>query len=327
MITLTAIVKDESQVAERWFRSVEGKIADWVIIDTGSTDNTQEIVEREAARQNLPGRFEHYEWVDFETNRNVSLRTAEEGDSDWMLILDADEELVGDLPELDPKYDAYEIEVTQDVHSWWSVRFLKTGRGWKYVGAAHAVPERDANTNSGKIHGATIHHHNDGGCKDGRRERNRVLLEKAVETNPDDPRSWFYLAQECRWLGDKEAALEAYRRRIELVGWHEEKWNAMFHRGVLLEDYDESVAQLEEAYRFRPSRLEALYALILQHRLHGHLEKAAAVGAVAMSFNSGPPPDRLFVNRWVYEEGLKKEFGIACILLRETMLKEGSLSL
>lgn len=328
MIALTAIIKDEAKVAERWLRSVEGECAAWVIIDTGSTDDTKEVVEREAVRQRVSNRFKHHDWVDFGTNRTISLREAEkpfgvyEHVAKWMLILDADEELLGSISYLDDEMDAYEIEVRQGNTAWWSVRLLRTGRGWEYVGAAHAVPERKGTTKVGKIESATIHHHNDGGCKEGRRERNRELLEKAVAENPDDPRSWFYLAQECRDAGDKEAACEAYRRRIELVGWDEERWNAMFQRGVLLEDNDEGIVQLQEAFRFRPARLEALYALMLRYRADQNYEAAAAVGAVAMAFNGGPPSDRLFVNAWMYEQGIQNEFGKACILLRNQMTDE-----
>ena len=43
-ICLTMIVKNESQVIRRCIDSVKDYISYWVIVDTGSTDGTQDLI-------------------------------------------------------------------------------------------------------------------------------------------------------------------------------------------------------------------------------------------------------------------------------------------
>src|SRR5690606_21344236 len=65
--------------------------------DTGSTDGTQELVRRTLG--DLPGSLLEHDWVNFGHNREQALQAARElpesrGD-DYVLWIDADEELVG----------------------------------------------------------------------------------------------------------------------------------------------------------------------------------------------------------------------------------------
>lgn len=84
-IALCMIVKNEEKNIERCLKSVEGIVDEIVIIDTGSTDSTQEIAKKYATT------FLEEEWNDnFSYVRNLSIKNAK---SDWILVLDADEEL------------------------------------------------------------------------------------------------------------------------------------------------------------------------------------------------------------------------------------------
>lgn len=65
-----------------------------LIFDSGSTDQTIEIARRHTDR------VEHRPWVDFTTNRKLLVQAAAH---DWVLVLDADEEL---SPELAKEIDA-----------------------------------------------------------------------------------------------------------------------------------------------------------------------------------------------------------------------------
>lgn len=80
------IVKNERIHLERCLRSVKGLVDDIVVVDTGSTDGTQEIALQAGAR------FFHFTWVDdFSRARNHALEQAR---APWILILDADEMLL-----------------------------------------------------------------------------------------------------------------------------------------------------------------------------------------------------------------------------------------
>ena len=73
-----------------------------VVVDGGSTDGTQQIIKE--YMQDIPGELHESPWVNFEHNRNEALSLAK-GKGDYLLFIDADEELQYDsdfeLPYLD----------------------------------------------------------------------------------------------------------------------------------------------------------------------------------------------------------------------------------
>ena len=68
------IVKNEAHVIQRCIDSVRPIIDHWVIVDTGSTDGTEEVVR--TALADLPGTFVKRPWVDFAFNRTEALTLA-----------------------------------------------------------------------------------------------------------------------------------------------------------------------------------------------------------------------------------------------------------
>ena len=89
-ICLNMIVKNEAAVIRRCLDSVRPIIDYWVIVDTGSTDGTQDII-REHLRD-LPGELHERPWRDFAHNRSEALELAR-GKGDYTLIIDADDTL------------------------------------------------------------------------------------------------------------------------------------------------------------------------------------------------------------------------------------------
>ena len=80
-ICLNMIVKNESTVIKRCLDSVKAIIDYWVICDTGSTDNTREIVEE--CLKDIPGELHERPWVSFSHNRNECLRLSR-GKADYL---------------------------------------------------------------------------------------------------------------------------------------------------------------------------------------------------------------------------------------------------
>jgi len=84
-ISLCMIVKNEEKNIGRCLKSVAGVVDEIIVLDTGSTDNTCQIAKEFGARVNS------FLWNDnFSDARNASLEMAT---GDWILFLDADEEL------------------------------------------------------------------------------------------------------------------------------------------------------------------------------------------------------------------------------------------
>src|SRR5712671_3331456 len=86
-ICLNMIVKNESAVIARCLASVKPWVDCWTIVDTGSSDGTQDIV-RDAMR-GLAGELHERPWRDFGHNRTEALELAR-GKADYILIIDAD---------------------------------------------------------------------------------------------------------------------------------------------------------------------------------------------------------------------------------------------
>ena len=91
MITLclNMIVKNESKIIKRLFDSVVSIIDTYCICDTGSTDNTIEIISKYFENKGIPGKIVIKPFVNFAYNRTFALNEAN-GMSDYVLLLDAD---------------------------------------------------------------------------------------------------------------------------------------------------------------------------------------------------------------------------------------------
>lgn len=92
-ISLCMIVKNEADFIGNCLDGIRDTMDEIIIVDTGSTDGTQKICEAKGAKV-FP-----YQWKqDFSAARNYGL---EKASSEWILWLDADEEVEqGDLPHL-----------------------------------------------------------------------------------------------------------------------------------------------------------------------------------------------------------------------------------
>ena len=129
-VCLNMIVKDEAHVIARCLASVRPLIDSWLIVDTGSSDGTQEVV-REALRD-LPGQLVERPWRDFGHNRSEALELAR-GMADYLFFIDAD-----DVLEFAPGFvrpalaaDAYEIEIVYGELIYRRVAMVSTALPWR----------------------------------------------------------------------------------------------------------------------------------------------------------------------------------------------------
>ena len=84
-LSLAMIVKNEAEHLEQCLSTARPHVDEIVVVDTGSTDGTQEIAQRYADV------FDEIEWPDsFSVARNYSMDKAS---GDYILILDGDEHI------------------------------------------------------------------------------------------------------------------------------------------------------------------------------------------------------------------------------------------
>jgi len=98
-ICLNMIVKDEAPRLPRLLASVASVADACVVADTGSSDDTPDIIRAWAGARGIPCLLTRHPWSDFATNRNLALEDARRArerrlhDCRWAMVIDADEEL------------------------------------------------------------------------------------------------------------------------------------------------------------------------------------------------------------------------------------------
>ena len=313
-ICLNMIVKNEAHVIRRSLDSVMPLIDTWCILDTGSTDGTQDIIREHL--KDLPGELHEAPWKGFGASRTEAIQLAQ-SKADYLLFIDADDELLlpkgFKLPLL--KADAYYFS-----HHLLNLVFLRmdlvaTRCPWHYTGVLHEYLESDITRPAEHLKGPVILERREGArSQDPRKyERDAEVLEKALEDEPDNARYVFYLAQSRKDAGQREAAIEAYRRRAAMGGWVEEVYVSLLRVAQLLEELecpDAEVAQaFMEAYQCRPQRVESLVALAMFHRKREKYNLAMLFAEKALK--TPRPGDILFVEEDCYTWRSLDEFAVA----------------
>ena len=87
-LTVAMITLNEEKNLERTLKSVQDFADEIVIVDSGSTDKTEEIAKKFGAK------FVYQQWLGYGPQRN---RAIELSTSDWILNIDADEEISPEL--------------------------------------------------------------------------------------------------------------------------------------------------------------------------------------------------------------------------------------
>ncbi len=319
------IVKNEVAVLPRLFRSVKDYIDYFVIVDTGSTDDTIALIQREMAAYGIEGEVHEREWVNFGVNRQQALELAVAANRcDWLLFIDADEELgVADsrfFEKLAPGM-SYVLEKHHD-HLRYAVPHLVNVRStrWRWEGPVHnyLVTVEGAGERR-RLEDVWIVYHSGEGAKshgvtqEQKYLRDARLLEQHLEEHPDHPRSQFYLGQSYKHAGWFEQAQAAYRKRAAMAGWEEERFMAQLEVGRLAIQLDQPEAtvlhELLAAYELRPSRAEPLHELARYFRAKKRYAKAYLFARAGMGMPK--PNDHLFIAQDVYDWRLFDEVGIS----------------
>ena len=104
------IVKNEAHIIQRCLDSVRPFIDHWLIVDTGSTDGTQQLIRQHL--RDLPGELFERPWKNFGHNRTEALELAR-GRADYLFVIDADEvlQLPADYRRPPLQAEAYALDV------------------------------------------------------------------------------------------------------------------------------------------------------------------------------------------------------------------------
>jgi tetratricopeptide (TPR) repeat protein len=144
-------------------------------------------------------------------------------------------------------------------------------------------------------------------------KKDAAVLEKALESEPENERYVFYLAQSYRDAGDPVLAIKNYEKRIAMGGWDQEVFFSKYQICLLQEQLQSESQKIIKGYldcfASRPTRAEPLCRLATLYRMQGDHLLGYLVASYGLSIPR--PEDTLFVECWVYEYGLLLEKSIS----------------
>jgi glycosyltransferase involved in cell wall biosynthesis len=313
-VIVLSMIKNESRIIKRCIQSTLS-IADAICIcDTGSTDNTVELLTEYLKNElSIPGYVysgETHLWKNFGYNRSQSFLAAVDyckvlgwdPAHTFVLVLDADMEL---RPQ--PAFDkqtltsiGYKMIQKSGSLEYYNTRFMKLSHPWTCVGVTHEYWDggETATLTMDQIYISDI---GDGGCKADKFERDVRLLEQGLLDSPNNPRYLFYLAQSYKDNKQIDKSIELYKRRIDVGGWYEEIWYSMY---MIMKLYAEKKMYPEmelwgmKAYEYRKERSENLLYLVRHFRDRRQYYKAWHYYQLGSRIPK--PNDLLFIETDVY---------------------------
>jgi glycosyltransferase involved in cell wall biosynthesis len=323
-VTLIMIIKNESKIIERCLEHVR-KYVDYIVIsDTGSTDNTIDIVDNFLKKYSIKGKVYQDEWKNFGHNRSQSLLNGQEWlkenniqlDKNYFLTIDADmilRERGSFCKEKLTEKDAWMLLQETPSIKYYNMRMFRSDLPYQSIGVTHEYWAcKGVHVKEGKLAELFIDDKGDGGCKSNKFARDISLLEEGLKTEPNNVRYYFYLAQSYSDSNDIENALKWYKKRIDAGGWIEEIFISHLRRGELYEkkcDFSNAVMEWLHAYEKLPSRSESLYRIVRHFRIMGMNEASMVFLEMALKI---PYPSEciLFVEYPVYNYKLIEELSI-----------------
>lgn len=314
------IVRDEAHIVGETIASVAPHIDTWVVVDTGSTDGTLEVVRSAFAALGVPGETYERPWKDFGSNRTESLRLCGTR-ADYIWVIDADDLVVGSLDLSNLTLDSYLLRFGSDFR-FWRRQVFRSALPWEYRGVVHERPVcLEAGTTEGRLEGAyhiESRHLGSRNLKADKFERDIQLLRDALKSDPADARSVFYLAQSEFDSGDRKAALGSYERRARMGGFEEEVFYSLLRCGdcleLLGERWEKALDAYLRAWESRPQRAEPLHRIARHYRSEGSYELAEIFARRAKAIRF-PESDLLFVSADVYDWRIDDELSICAFWL------------
>ena len=235
LISLVCIVKNEEDILERMIDSVKDIVDEFVIVDTGSTDSTLNIISKYQKPIEIP--FTNY--VD---TKNEALKKAT---GKYILFMDADEVLYEGQDKIldiikNENFDALSCKITEGSRDYNTttlqydrIRMWKNNNNWKFVGpGVHEVI-----SGNGKIifdNDIKIRHDHFDKSSENTNARKfiqwRDLLMNHLEKYPNDSRALFYLARTYKDLSNDLSSIDVYKKYLNITdnNYIDERWQAAY---------------------------------------------------------------------------------------------------
>ncbi len=282
-ICLNMIVKNEAKNLPRLFASLKGIVTYYVISDTGSTDNTINLIKELGKKYNIPGTIIENEWVDFAYNRNIALNKAYELvdlgviQAKWFLIIDADEELINKNKSTKIRLDShisYKIHKLYKEISYSTIALISLEQSrWHWKGSIHNFLVNDTNTplKTSKDYFIKSHHFEGAKSKNFSNQREKSmsdanLLKLEIELNDNiEPIRFFIQGNEFLEFDKYVDALISYKKCLEKAHQKDLIYFSLIQIGVIYafkeKNYSSGKEYFTKANEILPERKEGYYYL------------------------------------------------------------------
>lgn len=290
-LVLTQIMKNEAHVVTRMLNSIKSIVDIVVLIDTGSTDNTIEVVKKWGTDNNIETHVFERPFDNFEASRNYSIEmgrqvTKGRGSDYWGFWLDADEQLVIDEKVFNKSKinkDLYMFNTYIGQMKYTRNECYKLDKAFRFYGPVHEfIVCDDKNITSGLMEGLSVNVQMDGGSWKGNIPSKYLshahTLEKYINENRQDPRWIFYTAQsyhDSASIPDNREeneerlrrAMKYYKERVNRNdGYAEEVFYSQYRIGTMMKVMEspwmDTHQELLKAYNMDPLRGEPIKAII-----------------------------------------------------------------
>ena len=261
----------------------------WTILDTGSTDDTLDIIRRVLVGKKK-GQLYCEPFVNFRDSRNRCLDLAGKT-CKYTLMLDDTYIIEGDIREFlnvvrgDQFGDSHSLYIKSDDSEYVSNRIVKTDRNLRYIYKIHEVISNHNNKNvivpmdKSRILDYRCDYMETRTMN--RKQYDIQLLLEELEEDPNDPRHLYYLGQTYNVIGNFEKAYEYFIKRVEHPneGFLQEKIDACFEAArnanfKLNKPWFICEALYLKAYEMDKTRPDSLYFVGIHYNEAKNYEKA-----------------------------------------------------
>jgi hypothetical protein len=261
----------------------------WTILDTGSTDNTINII-NDVLVNKKKGKLYQEPFINFRDSRNRCLDLAAKN-CKFIIMLDDTYMIKQQLKEFltvvrgDQFSDSFSLYIQSNDTEYGSNRIIKSQSNLRYKYKLHEVidPKNNVNVIIPIHHGHIFDFRCDYMEKRtmDRKQYDIKILKEMVEEEPNDSRALYYLGQTYNLLEEHELALTYFLKRLEHddEGFLQEKIDACFEAAricnfKLNKPWEECLKLYERAYEMDKSRPDSIYFIGIHHYLQNDYKKA-----------------------------------------------------
>ena len=287
-ISLCMMVKDEEKNLPRLLKSIAPFVDEIIVVDTGSSDRTMEIAREYGAKI-----YEHPWTGDFSAHRNQSIQYAS---GDWILILDADEEMDADsAPLLRPAvqrlpdtvgcvhFEMYNAMKNGQFSMVMHPRLFRNDGHFHYDGRVHNTPRHQGATAKSSIKFYHYGYNLDPETMSRKFERRVEMTRRWVETEPENfvPRAYLaqaYLERAEYWEQAVEQALiglEMAKKRSDMQDLdYPRLYQPLVTSLARLGRYEECIKYAQECMEIIPVLPDPYYYISYAYMQTGQMEPA-----------------------------------------------------